>query len=435
MSACGDGGVARALEDGVCSRGTRLAVEAFGEFIGGRPMAATGLSFNAVTDGTPVGGTPVGGRLSGLLVAVKDLTAVAGMPLGLGNSGRAFVPAEHSPVVQRLLDAGCVVVGKSATSELGMTAYCEPVVDGVQLREDAPQLLRGRTTGGSSGGAAVAVARGVVPVAHATDGGGSIRVPAAACGLVGFKPEHDTTGGALTADGFITRSVSDQALMHGYQEHPSYVLSPPRLRVGLLTAPAHAPGAPVDDAWGAAACEAASRLSAVGHRVVEIEPYGPEFFEAFCAVLTVRARKIPRVVGETAIVSWLRDRGVDAAADWSRTGPLLEVAGSADARVRALVDVDVLLSPSLAHDPPQLGYFSSMAPADDFAAQTAWTPWASTQNLTGRCGISVPCGVLPSPGVSTGTSVLLGSVRVDEPTLLGVAREVFDGEVGLWPID
>lgn len=434
MSACGDGGVARALEDGMCSGGGRLAVEAFGEFIGGRPMAATGLSFNAVTDGTPVGGAQAGGRLSGLLVAVKDLTAVAGMPLGLGNSGRAFVPAEHSPVVQRLLDAGCVVVGKSATSELGMTAYCEPVVDGVQLREDAPQLLRGRTTGGSSGGAAVAVARGVVPVAHATDGGGSIRVPAAACGLVGFKPEHDTTGGALTADGFITRSVSDQALMHGYQEHPSYV-SPPRLRVGLLTAPAHAPGAPVDDAWGAAACEAASRLSAVGHRVVEVEPYGPEFFEAFCAVLTVRARKIPRVVGETAIVSWLRDRGVDAAADWSRTGPLLEVAGSADARVRALVDVDVLLSPSLAHDPPQLGYFSSMAPADDFAAQTAWTPWASTQNLTGRCGISVPCGVLPSPGVSTGTSVLLGSVRVDEPTLLGVAREVFDGEVGLWPID
>ena len=145
------------------------------------------------------------------------------MPTTHGHAERTYVAAETDPFVQELIDAGALIIGKSSAPELGLRVDTEPV----GLPHPDNPLYPGHTPGGSSGGAAVQVARGLLRAAHASDGGGSIRVPAAACGVVGFKP----AGEDLSVPGFITRSVADAATLHGLTPRT------PRARVGVLTEP------------------------------------------------------------------------------------------------------------------------------------------------------------------------------------------------------
>lgn len=344
--------------------------------------------------------------LHGMVIPVKDLYDVAGLPTSFGSRARTRLATRTEPFVRDLLERGAVVPGKTATSELGMTAYLEPV--GLPA-VDNPRWP-GRTPGGSSGGAAVAVARGLVDAAHASDGGGSIRIPAAACGVVGYKPPHDSLGGMLATQGFITRSVGLSAALHGVAlpEHT------PRLRVGLLTEPLFA-RTEVAERWGAAAEHAARLLSRAGHAVfpVPAPSAAPEVFAAFRTIFTARAARVPEAAPGSAMVNHLRERGSALSPEEVRRAERVQ------ATMPALADADVVLSPTLAWDPPRIGHFSALPPREDFWEQTRWTPWASWFNMNGQAAVSVPCG-------GDGASVHLGAITVPPSALLALAREVCD---------
>src|SRR5204862_1157800 len=208
--------------------------------------------------------SPADGPFAGVPIPIKDLTETAG--LRTTYSCKAF--ADHVPdfdanVVRRLREAGFVVIGKTNTSELGTIAITESELNG----DCRNPWDTSRTPGGSSGGAAAAVAAGLAPVAHASDGGGSIRVPASCCGLVGLKPSRGRVSPApwvsgslgLGTSGPIARTVRDAAalldVMTGYEPGDSYVApeldrpflaeayaEPGRLRVALtLEPPAQVP--------------------------------------------------------------------------------------------------------------------------------------------------------------------------------------------------
>lgn len=340
------------------------------------------------------------GPLSDLLIPIKDLMPVSGMPTTYGSVHRsAFEPSD--PFVNELARKGARIVGKTATSELGMTAYTEPV--GMPAIDNP--LWPGHTPGGSSGGAAVAVSRGLVEVAHASDGGGSIRVPAAACGVVGFKPVHDNRGGKLTVQGFITRSVAMQARMHSISRASH------KMKIGVLLEPLHGDGT-VTTEWVAACEEAATALSDLGHDVVEVAPaYDASYFQAFETMLSGMCRKIDGEASE--IVEWLRTKGQGLSAE--ERAVAVDKCASLGAVVRGAWDIDVLLTPTLAFDPPKIGHFSALSPREDFDEQTRWTPWCTLFNITGWAGISIPFG---------GRSVHLGAIRCSEGELLGIAEEL-----------
>ncbi|MGH3683410.1 MAG: amidase family protein, partial [Natronosporangium sp.] len=158
------------------------------------------------------------GPLAGVPVAVKDLTLTAGVRTSFGSAVFAtFVPQLDADVVTALRRAGTVSLGKTATSEFGTALYCETALGPPTRSPWRPS----HTAGGSSGGAAAAVAAGLVSAAQGNDGGGSVRIPAAICGLVGFKPSRGVVSGGpigfgafgLPTDGPIARTVTDAAAL------------------------------------------------------------------------------------------------------------------------------------------------------------------------------------------------------------------------------
>src|SRR3954464_7558486 len=176
--------------------------------------------------------------LSGVPIAVKDLLApVAGMPMTWGAAAmKNWVPDEDGNVARRLKRAGAIVIGKTNTPELGILPVTEPDANGPTRNP----WDTGRTPGGSSGGSGAAVASGIVSLAHGNDGGGSIRIPGAACGLVGLKPSRGrvslqpawTEGGVgLPSDGVLSRTVRDTpgglGVLAGYEPGDAYLAPPP----------------------------------------------------------------------------------------------------------------------------------------------------------------------------------------------------------------
>ncbi len=234
------------------------------------------------------------GPLAGVPFLIKDaIQDYAGLPTSNGSRGfRKAVPKQHSAVVQRLLDAGAVIIGKTNTPELALKGFTDPRAFGVTSN---PWNLA-RTPGGSSGGAAAAVAAGIVPMAGANDGGGSIRIPAAWCGLFGLRPSRGRVppGPAVgevwegaSSDLVVSRSVRDSALALDILSGPlcgdPYVIAPPairyvelaarepgRLRIGFST---ESPiGTEVHPEAVAAVRQAAKLLVSLGHEVVEDRP-------------------------------------------------------------------------------------------------------------------------------------------------------------------
>ena len=343
------------------------------------------------------------GRLHGLLLPVKDLANVAGMPTTFGSAHRTRLAETTDPLPAALLDAGAIIPGKSHTAELGLMIYTEPP----GLDAPANPLWPGRTPAGSSGGAAALVARGLVPAAHASDGGGSIRVPAAACGVVGFKPSAPR----LAAQGFITRSLIDAAFLL----HITPVAG--RRRIGVLTRPLFA-GATVEEAHLRGVAEAAERLRATGHDVVEVHPY-PDTeitFEAFRTIFTAKLAGLPGPA--EGLVAWLRAHG--RAVTRTRLDQANRHADHLGRHLAEYWDVDALLTPMTTTDPPPLGYFAALDPEDNFREQTRWSPWGSLFNMTGSAAVSVPWELPGRPPVG----VHLGAVRLSDAELLGLAREL-----------
>lgn len=340
------------------------------------------------------------GRLSGWIIPAKDLSDVAGMPTTMGNKARTYTAEETDTFIDRYMRQGALVPGKSLAPEMGLTSYTEPI----NLPHPDNPLKPGHTPGGSSGGAAVMVARGLVRAAHASDGGGSIRIPAACTGLVGYKPPHDISHANPVAQGFLTRTLVDAAYLHNITPQPS------RLRIGLLTEPVHAE-VDVADHMLAAVDQAAAHLSRAGHDIIPVRrPYRDKPFNAFHDILSLRCTKI---TGDASpLVTWLRDRG-------ERIGERRQAESIAEfmsVKSQLLAwNCDALLSPMLAFDPPPIGYFSAMKPEDDFHVQTQWTPWATMFNMAGLGAIVFPYHHTP---------IHIGAITITPSQLFGLATEL-----------
>ncbi|MCO1657060.1 amidase [Pseudonocardia humida] len=389
------------------------------------------------------------GPLRGVPFLVKDLhTEVAGLALARGSRLFAGCPSPGtSTVVARLLAAGAVLLGRTNSPELGLNATTEPRLWGPTRNPHDPT----RSAGGSSGGSAAAVAAGLVPFAHATDSGGSIRIPAAWCGVVGFKPtrqlnptgpfRHDGWDG-LGHEHVITRSVGDSAVLLGVTSgaatgdaHPrppvrlDSLPPPPPMRIGLVDAPAD--GSAVHPACRDAALAAADTLRGLGHRV---EPtrlpavaatLGPVIGAVVAGHVAALVEDRERARGRRAepgelepAVADLVDRGRGtSAADHVRAVAALHRLGR-DLST-ALAGFDVLLTPTTAHPAPPLGALHTDRPAAElFAEIFRFAPFTGLFNVTGGPAISLPWGT--HDGVPVG--VQLAAAQGADATVLRLAH-------------
>ncbi|MBB4664908.1 amidase [Conexibacter arvalis] len=388
---------------------------------------------------------PLTGPFAGVPFLLKDLgQQYAGVPSSYGCRALSQLPAmEHATVVQRWLDAGVVVFGRTNTPEFGAKGITEPELFGPARNPwDAD-----RTPGGSSGGSAAAVAAGIVPVAGASDGGGSIRIPSACCGLFGLKagrglvPHGPIAGepllGAAT-DGVVSRTVRDSAAMldvlagpdptvpfapatHGGSYLDEVGRDPGRLRIGFHASSAI--NSSVDREAVTAVTEAAALLESLGHHV---EAVASPVDDAALArdFLTLWFANVAYEVGHVRQLTGAGREGFEQdtlimAALGSRT-TAVEFVAAVERRhehVRALADFhdrfDLLLTPTLATPPPRIGQFDTpkaLRPLAETLLRTrtapvlrrlgivermiddnlGWVPYTQLANLTGRPAASVP---------------------------------------------
>jgi amidase len=382
----------------------------------------------------------------GVPVPIKDLTPVAGWPVTYGSHGAPEAPSEQSElVIDALAQAGFVLCARTNTPAFGVITAAENLRHGVSRNPWDTE----RTPGGSSGGAAAAVAGGMFPLAHANDGGGSIRIPASYCGLVGLKPSRGRVPrlaqswlGAVV-EGVVAHTVADSAAVLdaiarfdplAWYNAPAparpfgqeTASAPSALRIGLM---AQAPlGIPTDPACVAAARSAAAALEGLGHSVEEVE------------VPTISAEMIPSFIVLTQ--GGLADyEGVD----WSATEPHIahqrQLAGETGAYDYVLAartlellsrqevarwsrDFDVLLTPTSAILPPVAGatleaqHATPDAPVGDVVASVSFTAFG---NVTGLPAISLPLH-WTDEGIPVGVQLTGGPW--DEATLIRLSAQL-----------
>ena len=359
---------------------------------------------------------PADGPFRGVPIPIKDLSETAG--LRTTYSCRAFadhVPPADAAVVRRIRAAGFVILGKTNTPELGSIGITESELNGACRNP----WDTSRTSGGSSGGAAAAVAAGLAPVAHGSDGGGSIRIPASCCALFGLKPSRGRVSPAPYGSGSlglgtsapVARTVRDAAalldVMAGYEPGDAYVapqperpflaeaaLEPGRLRVAVTTVPPV--DVPVDAVCADAVGVAADLLAGLGHDVVEETPpwRSDDAVEQFTRIWQIG----PATAGvdDLALLEPLNRM----LAEQARATPSPEAA-VAVMRLQALArrivafwdEVDVVVTPTLALAPVPVGW--ALADADEdpqaaFERQWRWTPFTAVVNVTGQPAVSVP---------------------------------------------
>jgi amidase len=368
------------------------------------------------------------GSFAGVPYALKDLGALyTGAVTSYGSRLFADNRADHdSELTLRLKRAGLVILGKTNTPEMGLAPSTEPRLFGPTRN---PWNL-GYSAGGSSGGAAAAVAAGMLPMAHATDGGGSIRIPASACGLFGLKPTRarnpmgpdagEGWGGASVGHA-VTRSVRDSAALldatsgpdvgDPYWAPPStgpflaeVGRAPGRLRIALTVKPWI--DVPVHPECAEAA-RAAARLSAsLGHHVEEARPEidAPALGQATRTIiganvraqLETRAAALgrPLTADDVEAVTWARaeDGAKASAADYARAIGVVHRTGRVVARF--FLDHDILLSPTMCQPPHPLGVLDMDSPNDKayLDAVFASIGFTSLFNSSGNPAMSVPLG-------------------------------------------
>jgi amidase len=385
--------------------------------------------------------------LMGVPTAVKDLNNTAGTPTSYGS----VVFAEHVPdfsdeVVLRLEAGGLLSLGKTNTPEFGSPCYTEP--DVAPPARTPYDLSRG--AGGSSGGAAAAVASGLLPVAHGSDGGGSIRIPASVCGLVGLKPTRGRISAAplhgdisgLGTNGCLARNVADAAALLDVMAGPaagdavwaprpvgSFLdacsREPGRLRVARFATPVIS-DAGVDEQVLAAYEDATRLLDALGHDVIDIEPpLTAQVLPVFEVVWAVGAASMPVPPEHESrlrpLSQWLRARGREVGAP-TYAGALVAMRQAAATALTELSPYDVVLTPTLAALPAPVGGLRDDAdPAADFAAQVAYTPFTAGWNVTGMPAVSLPLA-WSREGLPIG--MMLAARPAQEEMLLAVAAQV-----------
>jgi len=397
------------------------------------------------------------GPLTGVPYLVKDLnTWVRGMPATNGSRALAnFVPDRDAVLVERLRTAGLILLGKTNTPEFGLNVCTAPALFGVTPNPFDPT----RSAGGSSGGSAVAVATGVVPAAHATDSGGSIRIPASNCGLFGLKPSRSRVPlgndqpeglGGLSAGHAVTHSVRDSAVLLDATTGPlpgrvnefresagpfvdALVRDMPDLRVALWTD--GLAGEAVSKECARVAAEAAILCESVGCLVEEVRPpvEGGALRDALDVVFTTNIRQVVQAVladQPAAVTEGLLEPITVACfeAGARHDGVAYEAALRHAQRVAHAMEefferFDLLLTPTLAEPPMPLGQLDMQTDDWDsyFQHLLDVIPFTPLFNVTGGPAASVPLG-WSGDGLPIG--VQFGAAVGSEATVLRLAREL-----------
>ncbi|MBC9733042.1 amidase [Nocardioides marmotae] len=392
------------------------------------------------------GRDPRGGWFAGVPTFVKDNADVAGMPTQHGaDAFTAAPPRRDGDLARMYLATGLVPLGKTRLSEFGFSPAAEHARQGPVRNPWSTD----HTAGASSAGSAALVAAGAVPIAHANDGGGSIRIPAAACGLVGLKPTRGrlaqdvmnrTMPVRIVADGVVTRSVRDTAALLREAERVYRALHLPpvgdvtrpgrrRLRVAVVTAAA---GRTASPEVAALTRRTADLLAGLGHHVEEAaSPAPPSFAEDFLLHWGLLATAIVRTGRLTYGRSWDLERcdpltrGLDRLATRNLhrlPGAIRRLRQAADLGAAFHERYDVVLSPTLATTTPRVGHLDPSAGYDQamerILSWVAFTPW---QNVTGEPAVSLPLAT-SAEGLPLG--MMLGAGAGREPLLLGLALEL-----------
>lgn len=382
----------------------------------------------------------------GVPLPIKDLTAVAGWPVSYGSrGGPAGVSEESELVVEALERAGFVLCGRTNTPEFGVITAAENLRYGISRNP----WDTNRSPGGSSGGAAAAVAGGMFPIAQANDGGGSIRIPASYCGLVGFKPSRGRVPrlaqswlGAVV-EGVVARTVADSAVVldaiagpdplawynapapaRPFAQEPGAPVAP--LRIGLM---AQAPlGIPTDAACTAAARAAAAALEELGHSVEEVEvPTISEEMVPPFIVLTQGGLADYEGVDWSAVEPHIahqrKGSGELGAYDYVLAARTLELLSRREV-ARWGRDFDVLLTPTSAILPPIAGaileaqHAAPDQPVMDVVASVSFTAFG---NVTGLPAVSLPLHWSES-GLPVGAQLVAGPWQ--DGALLALAAQL-----------
>ncbi|MEQ6900606.1 amidase [Nocardioides sp. YIM 152588] len=389
------------------------------------------------------------GYFAGIPTLVKDNCDVAGMPTQHGTDAFTARPAEADGDFARTYRAtGMLVLGKSQLSEFGFSAAAEhPRLGPVRNPWDT-----GYSAGASSSGAAAFVAAGAVPIAHANDGGGSIRIPAHACGLVGLKPTrgrlpqdalHRQMPVRIVADGVVTRSVRDTAAFLRESENHYRRLdlppigditrpSPKRLRVAFLTSVAGRSATPEVREQVLAT---AALLEDLGHHVTEVPegqaPVASTFPDDFLLYWGFLALVIVRSGRWTLDRSWDASRCDDLTLGLARhAARRLHRLPAAVARLRAsgrrtrafFAGQDVVLTPTVAAPTPRIGYLDPTQGYETVIERVlSWVAFTPLQNATGDPSVSLPLAT-SAEGLPQG--MCFSAAPGAEATLLGLAYEL-----------
>jgi len=391
----------------------------------------------------------VAGPLHGVPVAIKEEIDVAGCVTTFGGRGNSTPAAEDGEVVRRLRQAGAIVVGKTRMPEFGQWPFTESVDGGITRNP----WDRARTSGGSSGGSAAAVAVGMVPVAIGGDGGGSIRIPAACCGLFGLKPTRGRVTShplphlwwALGTTGPLSRTVLDSALVYDVirgnvssdrftaPEPPTSFIAaagfdPDRLRIGWSTRPVTRGVRPAPEHVDAVH-ETARLLAGLGHDVREIDPHYPDPTAAFVPQFFGGVRAEADAVEHFARLE-RRTRQVYRLGSWVTDSVLARALGAGERvaeKANQIFDpdvpgsVDVLLTPTIGPRPRPVGALDRGGPVTAALRSTPMIAWTALWNVTGNPAASVPAG-LGLDGLPLAVQ-LVGRVG-EETTLLRLSAQL-----------
>ena len=388
-------------------------------------------------------GEPDGRPLFGVPVAIKDDQDVAGEPTNFGTSLVMPPAGGDSEIVRRLREAGAIVIGKTNVPELTIWPFTESAGFGVTRN---PFDLS-RTTGGSSGGSGAAVAAGLVAVGTASDGLGSIRIPAACCGLVGMKPTKDrvslapktseTAWHGLAHYGVLTRSVRDTAVvLDAIADRPfpepltaAAGRTPLRQRIALSFKVPPPLNAPVQREVRAAVQGVADALRRLGHEVVERDPpyEAGVMFRGMAryfhgirddALATGQPRRMERRTKGMMRIARLTPRK-------RLERSLAEEAEAAQRLERIFDDVDVVLTPVLAKPPIPVGTFEGRGALAAFNGSGRFVPFPGVWNVTGQPAMSIPAGIVD--GLPVGAQLV--ARRDGEATLVSLGAQL-EAELG-----
>ena len=358
------------------------------------------------------------GPFAGVPSFVKDNDNFKGAPTLFGSRCVPNVPAKKSgEFVRQFLSLGFVVLGKTSLPEFGLTASTESLASGTTRN---PWNLD-YSTGGSSGGSAALVAAGVVPLAHGNDGGGSIRIPASCCGLVGLKPSKGRLKGvdgaqympiSLPHQGVLTHTVRDTAAFYagaektyrnpkldeiGLVQHPGKR----RLRIGLFTDTSF--DEPCHPESVAAAIDAGKLCEELGHKVDEIgNPFHRQIGEDFIFYWALIAFALDHF-GKIIVVRGFDRKKLEEWPSGLSRYALSRIynAPSVLLRLKQFTKIyenvfkkyDILLSPTVAHPPPRVGHLGPHVPFDTALERvSAFATFTPFQNITGAPAISLPMG-------------------------------------------